>query len=963
MRANDITLLQRWQTQRDAEAFAEIVSRYSGIVYNTCKRILRNATDAEDTAQECFLELMNSSVMIRASLASWLHTIAYQRSLDRVKSDKRRHGREKAYVAEHDKQNHILVDDMIEYVDAAIEELPEKRRAALIRHFLEGESYESIAQDFGVAESTIRYRTNKAIERIRALLKRRGIPVSASALAAMLEQTTAEAAPATLTVSLAKLAVAGTTASVVSKSAATTAASTSLQTIGGIAIMSKKAFVGIAIILFALGLTYSSLSGRTPTSVVNAPSVANAPSSVLSEASESRVQAPNETLIDEGESVQPLDTSTPLIASEAPEEEEEEDESPPTEKTVTPTASISGYVFDNAGYTLEGASVFAEILVKNVLKRGYSVRTNADGRYEILDIDMFDGTAVYAAANEYIMQRRHVGLTPGKQYENINFTLQRAISFVAGHVVSEDKKPIAEASVDVMYYGYEEEGLAITAKTGGTTGTIGGKLLFATTDENGYFEIGIPDEGLCDFRVEKNGFGSGFFPQVATGTMDALFVLLSGGSIAGRVTKAKGKPVQETTVTITGEALPGGLAPSKVKIQPLPLSPKVVHTDANGDYVADGLGENYIYTVRAYNPEYKETEEAPEENGVREITNMIRTVTGNTDLSVAKRTGIRVKAGSTTGGIDFEFGSARSAMVYGKVTDRTTGLPAGTVTVSAMIAEPDNELEPHLGSGTVTYPDGSYSLSIKDLSDKQTFEIRILYMTEGGSAWSQPPEPVAVIELEPGDEEEVNFTVDAPIIVPVRYVGENGEPIQDVSAGIRQAGRGGACGGMLSSDADGRVTFHGIPPFVELKVIAWSSDYNTIGISNPFSGQPGETVPEVVVVCNSTGGIEGIVVDQDTNPVSDTEIKIQFSVRRFDNAIVNGARAANSDADGFFAALDAIPTGICERLLISCKASDPDNILIGSIENVEIMADSVSDVGVIVLEQVSLEPAMEMLRN
>jgi DNA-directed RNA polymerase specialized sigma24 family protein len=37
-----------------AEAFQTIVSRHAGMVYATCRRILRNATDAEDMAQECF---------------------------------------------------------------------------------------------------------------------------------------------------------------------------------------------------------------------------------------------------------------------------------------------------------------------------------------------------------------------------------------------------------------------------------------------------------------------------------------------------------------------------------------------------------------------------------------------------------------------------------------------------------------------------------------------------------------------------------------------------------------------------------------------------------------------------------------------------------------------------------------------------------------------------------------------
>ena len=57
--ASDSTLWERWQGQRDPDAFAEIVSRHSGMVYAACKRILRDSADAEDVVQDCFLELLN----------------------------------------------------------------------------------------------------------------------------------------------------------------------------------------------------------------------------------------------------------------------------------------------------------------------------------------------------------------------------------------------------------------------------------------------------------------------------------------------------------------------------------------------------------------------------------------------------------------------------------------------------------------------------------------------------------------------------------------------------------------------------------------------------------------------------------------------------------------------------------------------------------------------------------------
>ena len=94
----DAVLLERWQRRRDAEAFTELVRRYSGMVVACCKRVLGDASLAEDVAQECFLALMQSGDRVRVSLGAWLHKIAVRRSIDRIKGDVRRRKRESDFA-------------------------------------------------------------------------------------------------------------------------------------------------------------------------------------------------------------------------------------------------------------------------------------------------------------------------------------------------------------------------------------------------------------------------------------------------------------------------------------------------------------------------------------------------------------------------------------------------------------------------------------------------------------------------------------------------------------------------------------------------------------------------------------------------------------------------------------------------------------------------------------------------
>src|SRR5688500_15590704 len=91
---NDFVLLQRFARDGDAEAFAEIVKRYAGIVYATSYRVLHDRGRAEDVSQEVFFRLLRRPHVVSQSLGGWRHQCATRLSVDDLRSDTARRRRE-----------------------------------------------------------------------------------------------------------------------------------------------------------------------------------------------------------------------------------------------------------------------------------------------------------------------------------------------------------------------------------------------------------------------------------------------------------------------------------------------------------------------------------------------------------------------------------------------------------------------------------------------------------------------------------------------------------------------------------------------------------------------------------------------------------------------------------------------------------------------------------------------------
>ncbi|HQI27822.1 MAG TPA: sigma-70 family RNA polymerase sigma factor, partial [Sedimentisphaerales bacterium] len=94
MAETEAILLRRFACSGDAEAFAEILRRYAGLVYGAALRVLADVDRASDIAQDTFLQLAKDAGSVTGSLPAWLHRVATHKAIDQVRRDATRRRRE-----------------------------------------------------------------------------------------------------------------------------------------------------------------------------------------------------------------------------------------------------------------------------------------------------------------------------------------------------------------------------------------------------------------------------------------------------------------------------------------------------------------------------------------------------------------------------------------------------------------------------------------------------------------------------------------------------------------------------------------------------------------------------------------------------------------------------------------------------------------------------------------------------
>lgn len=221
----DTALLRRYADSHAEEDFAEIVRRHVNLVYSCALRQVNgDAHLAQDITQLVFTDLARKAEAVASHrvLAGWLFTSTRFAAAKLVRGERRRLAREteaqlmqELFIPDPDDPAAQLDWARVRPVlDEVLGELSDHDREAILLRFFEGRDFASVGARLNVNDNTARMRTERALDKLRALLERRGVKSTGAALAVALANQAVVAAPAGLAVTVTGVALAGSGAAV-----------------------------------------------------------------------------------------------------------------------------------------------------------------------------------------------------------------------------------------------------------------------------------------------------------------------------------------------------------------------------------------------------------------------------------------------------------------------------------------------------------------------------------------------------------------------------------------------------------------------------------------------------------------------------------------------------------------------------------------------------------------------------
>ncbi len=165
----------------DKQAFRSLIEQYKHMVYTLALRIVKNEEDAEEVSQDTFLKAYQSIGSFKgdAKLSTWLYRIAYHRSLDYLKKNKRK---PRTTDLDWEKTTNIQMAEMTwdhmeamekrELIQTALGHLPGEDGVVLSLFYFESLSLKEISGVLDITVNSVKVKLHRSRKRLASILEK-----------------------------------------------------------------------------------------------------------------------------------------------------------------------------------------------------------------------------------------------------------------------------------------------------------------------------------------------------------------------------------------------------------------------------------------------------------------------------------------------------------------------------------------------------------------------------------------------------------------------------------------------------------------------------------------------------------------------------------------------------------------------------------------------------------------------
>lgn len=210
---SDMDLMQEFADHHSESAFTELVQRHINLVYSVALRYVGNSQDAQDVTQAVFIILAKkiTSLRQRTTLTGWLYETTRFASSQLLRSRKRQQARDiEAFMQStlNEPEAESVWRLLAPHLEGAMSDLGERDRTLLVLRFYESKSGAEAAALLGIRVDAAQKRTARALEKLRKFLTKRGVTLTAAAIAGVVSANSVQAAPVGLAKSISAVAIA-----------------------------------------------------------------------------------------------------------------------------------------------------------------------------------------------------------------------------------------------------------------------------------------------------------------------------------------------------------------------------------------------------------------------------------------------------------------------------------------------------------------------------------------------------------------------------------------------------------------------------------------------------------------------------------------------------------------------------------------------------------------------------------